>query len=131
MITHCEVWRAIDLLVAHNGLSISVLARQAGLDRTAFATSKRLRDVGPCWPSTESLSRILQITDSNMLQFSALLHSHAGQGAGLRIPIIGLAQAGRPGYFDDPGFPVASGWDMADFLYLGDSNAYALEICGE
>ena len=47
------------------------------------------------------------------------------------IPIIGLAQAGRPGYFDDSGFPVASGWGMADFLYLGDSNAYALEICGE
>jgi len=111
--------------VAHNGLSISVLARQAGLDRTAFATSKRLRDVGPRLPSTESLSRILQITNSNMLQFSALLHSHAGQGAGLRIPIIGLAQAGRPGYFDDPGFPVASGWDMAISLFrAGTSNGY-------
>ncbi len=81
MITHSEVWRAIDLLVGQNGLSISELARQAGLDRTAFATSKRLRDVRSRWPSTESLSRILQMTDSNMLQFLALLHSHAGQGA--------------------------------------------------
>ena len=66
-----------------------------------------------------------------MSQFLALLHSHAGQGAGFRIPIIGLAQAGRSGYFDDPGFPVASGWDTLDFPNLGDINAYALEICGE
>ena len=49
----------------------------------------------------------------------------------MRIPIIGLAQAGRPGYFDDSGFPVASGWDTLDVPNLGDSNACALEICGE
>ena len=78
IISHSGVWRAIDLLVGQNGLSILELARQDGLDRTAFATSKRLRDVRPRSPSTESLSRILQMTDSNMLQFSALLHSHAG-----------------------------------------------------
>ena len=66
-----------------------------------------------------------------MSQFLALLQSHAGQGVGLRIPIIGLAQAGRSGYFDDSGFPVASGWETLDFPNLGDINAYALEICGE
>ncbi len=131
MMTHSDVWRAIDLLAAQNGLSISELARQAGLDRTAFAKSKRRRDGRPRWPSTESLSRILQATNSDMSQFSTLLHSHAGQGAGLRIPIIGLAQAGRSGYFDDSGYPVASGWDSLDFPNLGDSNAYGLEICGE
>ena len=49
----------------------------------------------------------------------------------MRIPIIGLAQAGRSGCFYDSGFPVASGCYTLDFLYLGDSNAYALEICGE
>ena len=34
-------------------------------------------------------------------------------------------------FFDDSGFPVASGWDTLDFPNLGDINAYALEICGE
>lgn len=131
MMTHSDVWRAIDLLAAQNGLSISELARQAGLDRTTFAKSKRRRDGRPRWPSTESLSRILQATDSNMSQFSALLHDSAGQAASLKIPIIGLAQAGRSGYFDDSGYPVSTGWDTLDFPNLGDSNAYALEICGD
>jgi len=27
------------------------------------------------------------------------------------IPHIGLAQAGKGGYFDDAGFPVGTGWD--------------------
>jgi phage repressor protein C with HTH and peptisase S24 domain len=78
MMTHSDVWRAIDLLAAQNGLSTSELARRAGLDQTAFAESKRRRDGRPRWPSTESLSRILQATDSSISQFSALLHSHAG-----------------------------------------------------
>ncbi|MGB0552573.1 MAG: hypothetical protein ACPGQV_08365 [Alphaproteobacteria bacterium] len=47
MMTHSDVWRAIDLLAAQNGLSTSELARQAGLDRTAFAKSERRRDGRP------------------------------------------------------------------------------------
>lgn len=78
MMTHSDVWRAIDLLAAQNGLSTSELARRAGLDQTAFAESKRRRDGRSRWPSTESLSRILQATDSSISQFSALLHSHVG-----------------------------------------------------
>ena len=50
---------------------------------------------------------------------------------GWRIPIIGLAQARRSGYFNDFGFPVAPGWETLDFPNPGDINAYALEICGE
>ena len=39
-----SIWRAIDLLAARQGLSVAQLARQAGLDRTTFAKSKRRRD---------------------------------------------------------------------------------------
>lgn len=128
--THNDVWHAIDLLAAQNGLSTAELARQAGLDRSTFAKSKRCQDGRPRWPSTESLSRVLQATNSNMSQFSVLMRNNAGH-IPLRIPVIGFAQAGRSGYFDDAGYPVSNGWDSVDFPNLGDENAYALEICGD
>ena len=48
MITHSEVWRAIDLLVAQNGLSISELARQAGRGILMIPVF-RSHPVGICW----------------------------------------------------------------------------------
>ena len=47
------------------------------------------------------------------------------------IPLIGLAQAGREGYFDDAGFPVGTGWDEIPFPELADEHAYALEVSGD
>ena len=40
MITHGDGWRAIDLLAENNRLSVSDLARVAGLDRSTFAKSR-------------------------------------------------------------------------------------------
>ena len=48
-----------------------------------------------------------------------------------RIPLIGFAQAGADGYFDDGGYPVGGGWDEIAVPEVGDQNAYALEISGE
>ena len=47
-----------------------------------------------------------------------------------RIPLIGLAQAGDDGYFDDGGYPVGGGWDEVSLPEIADPNAYALEISG-
>ena len=44
-----------------------------------------------------------------MYQFTALLKSCNGQPVSLKIPVIGFAQAGRAGFFDDSGYPGASG----------------------
>ena len=48
-----------------------------------------------------------------------------------RVPVIGLAQAGRAGFFDDAGYPVSAGWGTVDFTNLGDANARAFKICGD
>ena len=48
-----------------------------------------------------------------------------------RVPVIGYAQAGQQGYFDDAGYPTGTGWDELLFPDLGDPNAYALEVSGE
>lgn len=136
---HDDVWRALDALAAERGLSASGLARKAGLDPTAFNPSKRVGSDGRArWPSTESVAKVLAATDTGIEEFAALvtgapaLSRGAGRtAAARRIPLIGLAQAGSEGYFDDGGYPVGGGWDEISVPEVGDPNAYALEISGD
>jgi phage repressor protein C with HTH and peptisase S24 domain len=132
MLKHQDVWRAIDRLASENGFSASGLARRAGLDPTTFNKSKRIaRDGKPRWPTTESISKILAATNSTMGQFVTLLSDGVDGGVVHRIPILGYAQTGRQGFFDDAGYPTGSGWDEVDFPNIGDNHAYALEVSGE
>ena len=47
------------------------------------------------------------------------------------MPLIGFAEAGAGGYFDDGGFPVGKGWDEIAFPAVSDEHAYALEVSGD
>jgi phage repressor protein C with HTH and peptisase S24 domain len=134
MLNHKQVWSAIDALAAHYDLSVSGLARRAGLDATTFNKSKRqTADGRERWPGTESIARILQATGASFEEFAALASTAAANAsARLRpVPLIGLAQAGAGGFFDDAGFPVGGGWEEVSFPGLTDENAYALEISGD
>ncbi len=74
MFTHAQIWQGLDNLAAAKGYSPSGLARQAGLDATSFNKSKRISPDGkPRWPSTESLAKVLAVTDSTMSDFIALI----------------------------------------------------------
>jgi phage repressor protein C with HTH and peptisase S24 domain len=137
-VKHEDIWRALDTLAAENGLSVSGLARQSGLDPTTFNPSKRSMPDGRArWPSTESLAKVLNATGASLEAFSALvsgaraLSSNSRPAAQRRIPLIGLAQAGSEGFFDDGGYPVGGSWDEVSLPEIGDLNAYALEISGQ
>jgi phage repressor protein C with HTH and peptisase S24 domain len=120
MFTHHDIWSAIDALAARYGMSASGLARKAGLDATTFNKSKRVATDGrQRWPNTESLAKVLDATAVQRRSATQL------------VPLIGLAQAGHGGIFDDAGFPVGGGWDEVEFPHVGDENAYALEIAGD
>ncbi len=133
MLSHKQIWEGIDALAAAHGFSPSGLAKRAGLDPTIFNRSKRLHDGKPRWPSTESLSRVLEVTGASIADFAQLVMPSTGKGVqnSRPIPVIGFAQAGAQGFFDDGGFPVGGGWDTVNFPGLGDENAYALEISGD
>jgi len=131
MLTHPQIWRAIDALAARNSLSPSGLAKLAGLDPTTFNKSKRGADDGkPRWPSTESLAKVLAATGTRLSDFVALV-SDSGAARTRMVPLIGMAQAGAAGAFDDAGFPAGSGWEEIAFPEITDENCYALEIAGE
>ncbi|MBI2584422.1 MAG: helix-turn-helix transcriptional regulator [Rhodospirillales bacterium] len=132
MLKHADVWKAIDRLAREYGYSASGLARRAGLDPTTFNKSKRVTREGKLrWPSTESVSKVLTATGASLSEFVTYVSDSEGAGVYRNIPLIGFAEAGTAGYFDDAGYPAGSGWDEIPFPGLGDPHAYALEISGD
>jgi phage repressor protein C with HTH and peptisase S24 domain len=130
MLTHAQIWTAIDRLAARAGLSASGLAKKAGLDPTTFNKSKRITPDGRArWPSTESVAKSLAATGTSVETFIALI-SETARPITQAVPLIGFAEAGARGYFDDGGFPVGKGWDEIAFPSVNDEHAYALEISG-
>ncbi|MBI3675103.1 MAG: helix-turn-helix transcriptional regulator [Proteobacteria bacterium] len=132
MLTHSQVWEAIDALAERYGLSASGLAKAAGLDPTTFNKSKRVGPDGRLrWPSTESISKILQATKSEVDDLNLGGRKGPKRGSARHMPLLGFAQAGREGFFDGSGFPTGSGWDEIPFPDIADEHAYALEISGD
>jgi len=130
MLTHPQVWGAVDRLAARYGYSPSGLAKKSGLDPTSFNRSKRITPEGrPRWPSTESVAKILQATGATIDEFISLLTKKERRPK-RPVPLIGFAEAGAGGYFDDGGFPVGSGWDEVSFPNVDDEHAYALKVSG-
>ena len=132
---HEDIWRALDTLAAETGLSASGLAKRAGLDPTTFNPSKRRSPDGRNrWPSSESLAKVLDATGASLEAFTALVTGSPTATPGRparRIPLLGLAQAGSEGFFDDAGYPVGGSWDEVGLPEVGDPHAYALEIAGD
>lgn len=134
MLTHAQIWMAIDRLALRSRLSASGLAKRAGLDPTTFNKSKRITADGrPRWPSTESISKSLTATGVTLAQFVALIGDDAPHGGGAgALPLIGLDEADADGRFDADGLPTGGGWDAIPFPGIDDnSRAYAVEINGD
>jgi phage repressor protein C with HTH and peptisase S24 domain len=129
-LTHNQIWTAIDRLAARAKLSPSGLAKRSGLDPTTFNKSKRITPDGRArWPSTESVAKALSATGVSVESFVSLIGDSSGGAQA--VPLIGFAEAGAGGFFDDGGFPVGKGWDEIAFPAVNDEHAYALEISGD
>jgi phage repressor protein C with HTH and peptisase S24 domain len=135
MLTHEQIWRAIDRLATTFGYSSSGLAKKSGLDPTSFNKSKRIGPDGkPRWPSTESISRVLGATGATMSDFISLVEeTEDRRPLSTAIPVIGFAQAGEKGFFDEEGYPKGNSWDEVHFPEFNTTNddVYALRVNGD
>ena len=138
MLSHDRVWAAIDALAERYSLSASGLAKRAGLDSTAFNKSKRQSvDGRPRWPSTESLSKVMEATGASLEEFIFLVKGTRSTSSdrlpaqGSTVPLLGFAQAGAGGFFDDAGFPAGQGWDVVETPAGAREGAYALQVQGD
>jgi phage repressor protein C with HTH and peptisase S24 domain len=129
LLTHEQIWSALDRLAARAGLSASGLARRAGLDPTTFNKSKRITADGrERWPSTESLAKALAATDTPLDIFVHLIGDGARPAAS--VPLLDLAQVAQRGHFDENGHPAGKGFDEIALPSPDDAHAFALEISG-
>ena len=130
LLTHEQIWTALDRLAARASLSPSGLARRAGLDPTTFNKSKRITTDGRArWPSTESVAKALAATESSIESFVQLIGDGMRQAAS--VPRIPLAQAAQRAHFDENGHPTGKGWDEVALPSAEDEHAFALEVSGD
>src|SRR3954462_13456774 len=110
MLTHDQIWGAMDRLAERAGLSASGLAKKSGLDPTTFNKSKRITVEGrPRWPSTESVAKALAATSGSIDTFVQLIE-HA-PGPVQSVPLLVPTQAAAGVYFTNGGSPAGKGWD--------------------
>src|ERR1700722_2653477 len=100
LLTHAQIWTALDRLAERAGLSASGLAKRAGLDPTTFNKSKRIAPDGrERWPSTESVAKALAARN---ISIDSFVHMIGDSAPGAQtVPLLGFAQAGAAGHFDD------------------------------
>ncbi|TWB06687.1 S24 family peptidase [Bradyrhizobium stylosanthis] len=130
ILTHDQIWVALDRLAARAGLSPSGLAKRAGLDPTTFNRSKRVTSHGrERWPSTESIAKALAATGASIDTFARLVDDD--QGGGRSVPLLDFALAGASGAFDEAGLPSGKDWSEIALPAADDSQTFALEISGD
>src|ERR1700694_3907308 len=126
MLTHGQIWTALDLLAERSGLSASGLAKRSGLDPTTFNKSKRITPDGrERWPSTESVAKALAATNSSIDAFVQLIGDTARTAQS--VPLLGFAQAAGSGHFDDGGYSAGKGRAQGALPGGQDEHAFALE----
>jgi phage repressor protein C with HTH and peptisase S24 domain len=130
MLSHDQIWSALDRLAARAGLSPSGLAKRAGLDPTTFNKSKRVTSDGrERWPSTESIAKALAAADASIDIFARLIDEDAGDGRS--VPLLGFTEAGASGAFDESGCPTGKNWTEVALPTADDGRAFALAISGD
>lgn len=136
MLSHAQVWAAIDTLAKRHGLTPSGLAKRAGLDPTTFNRSKRVANDGrPRWPSTESLAKILEATGEPLPRFLQVFQGNSSPSA-LSLEVFSGIPSASFGVedhisFDSGGMPDGPGWQPLELPHLSQDNLFALSVEGD
>jgi phage repressor protein C with HTH and peptisase S24 domain len=82
VMTHNQIWHAIDMFAKEHGLSCSGLARKCGLDPTTFNKSKRLSVFGQeRWPTMSSIAKVLNATNAQQSDLFKFVHGDKPQNS--------------------------------------------------
>lgn len=128
MLRHDDIWRALDRLAMEQGLTPSGLARRAGLDPTTFNRSKRVTREGKLrWPSTESVSKVLDVTRCPLDHLVDLVNGKPAGDVLRDLPILPLDRLSAAS-FDAIGRTTGPEWQVERLPDIGDPIAFALRV---
>ena len=71
---------------------------------------------------------VLDVVGMSLAEFAELAEGDDRRAP--TIPLLGMAQAGADGFFDDAGLPTGEGWDQTD-LPLPRPSLFSLQISGD
>lgn len=136
MLSHEKVWEALDALAERYSSSPSGLAKQAGLDPTAFNRSKRMSSDGrPRWPSTESLAKVFEATGASWLEFTGLMDGlgnyRKDDGTLKQRDAMGFAEPDAGGFFGVSGLPQGSDVNWLDMPAANGNGTYSVKVQGD
>ncbi|RPD37794.1 helix-turn-helix transcriptional regulator [Candidatus Liberibacter solanacearum] len=131
--SHEKIWEAIDQMAKRHNLTPSGLARKAGLDPTSFNKSKRFGvERRNRWPSTESISKILEATNETICQFFGIpfLEGKNIEKKEKEIPLLDFPPSESSGFFDSGGFPAGNKWNTVGVPEIRSphNGIYAIQI---
>lgn len=127
MITHDDIWRAIETIARERNMSVSALAKKAGLDPTSFNKSKRVSLSGrPRWPSTESMARVLDAAEMTLRDLADIVEFGSQRESFVEVPVVTLEQLGATG-FDAFGFPFIGSFESEPLPNSGEAGAFIVE----
>ena len=73
MLTHNQIWGAVDSIALSKNISVSQLAIISGLDSTAFNKSKRIDNNGKLrYPSTNTIAKVLNKNGITITAFAKI-----------------------------------------------------------
>ncbi len=132
MLTHNDIWQALDKLAYSHNISPSAMARMAGLDPTIFNKSKRFSPDGkPRWPSSESIAKVLSALGVGFSDFATLAEQNDNlSSSGIGVPLIFLHEAEEESFLDSKGRILLGKRDAIKIPGVSDQNIFALQISG-
>ena len=131
MLTHDQIWTALDRLAERAGLSPSGLAKRSGLDPTTFNKSKRITADGrERWPSTESVAKALAATNVSIDTFVQLIDDSRARACS-RCRCSASRRPAAAAISTMAAFRSARAGTRSACLSVNDEHAYALEISGD
>lgn len=130
------------------GFTQESLARKSGLTKDHISKIERGEQKNPRHETIEALAKALGIDPARLLYGAE--RKTADDGAkprsknkgqkieGVRrifeVPVVGVAQAGRKGFFDDAGYPVGHGFQkiaVPENFYRNHPHAYGVRLEGD
>ena len=131
MLTHDQIWTALDRLAERAGLSPSGLAKASGLDPTTFNKSKRITADGrERWPSTESVAKALAATNILDRHLRAVDRRRRARPCN-RCRCSASRRPAPAAISTIAAFPPARAGTRSALPSVNDEHAYALEISGD
>lgn len=136
----------LRVLRERRGMSIDQLAQKCELTAGHIGRIERGDSKNPRYETIEKLAKALEVEASLILygkDSESVTVDDNGNGRPTSafdppnyipydIPVVGMTKAGRGGFYDDQGFPVAEGFRKVHRpIDVKDPNAYALRVEGD